>query len=466
LCPKGRTVSSFQKAEHWIVRVVQRECFCEEITCIVDKKPLSRDSSIVSLDPFVDEEGVLRIGGRLRRSKITSNEKFPMIVPKRHHIALLIVRHYHERVNHQGRHFTDGAIRMAGYWILGGKRLISSMIRKCVKCLKLRGKLETQKMSDLPEGPLDPAPPFSYVGVDVFGPWKVVARRTRGGEAHNKRWAVIFTCLAIRAIHIEMIEDMSSCSFINALRRFISIRGSVKEFRSDRGTNFVGSMHDLKVDTVNVEDTSVQEFLFDRGTVWKFNPPHSSHMGGVWERMIGITRKILVSMMSDISTNTLTHEVLITFFAEVCGIVNARPLVPVSSDPENPLVLSPSMLLTQKTSLDVTPFEELGPKDMYRSQWKRAQHLANVFWKRWRLEYLQTLQSRRKWQHDRPNLKNGDVVLLKMDACRNDWPVGIIVNAIGGEDSRVRKAEVRIMKDNKSIVYTRPVTEMVLLFNE
>lgn len=135
-----------------------------------------------------------------------------------------------------------------------------------------------QKMSDLPRDRLEPGPAFTSVGVDTFGPWQVVTRRTRGGQANSKRWAILFTCLATRAIHIEVIEELSSSSFINALRRLIAIRGNMKEFRSDRGTNFIGATDILKVDTVTVEDGQVKNFLYDNGTVWIFNPPHSSHM--------------------------------------------------------------------------------------------------------------------------------------------------------------------------------------------
>jgi hypothetical protein len=243
-------------------------------------------------------------------------------------------------------------------------------------------------MSDLPEDRVSPSPPFSSVGVDAFGPWSVVTRKTRGGHANSKRWALLFTCLSTRAIHIEVIEELSSSSFINALRRFISLRGSVKEIRSDRGTNVVGSVDHLDINCINVEDGPVHNFLEGKQTVWIFNSPHSSHMGGVWERMIGIARRILDSMKD------LTHEVLTTFLAEVCAIVNGRPIVPVSSDPESPLILSPAMLLTQKSDCYPAPVGTFETKDLYKAQWRRVQYLEDTFWQRWNKEYLHTLQTR------------------------------------------------------------------------
>lgn len=157
-------------------------------------------------------------------------------------MSKLIVRWFHNRVKHKGRHFTEGAVRTAGYWITGGKRLVSSVMHSCVQCGKLRGRVEQQKMADLPADRLAPAPPFTNVGVDAFGPWSILTRRTRGGSVNSKRWAILFTCLSTRAIHIEVVEEMSSSAFINALRRFVAIRGKVKIFRSDRGTNIVGAL--------------------------------------------------------------------------------------------------------------------------------------------------------------------------------------------------------------------------------
>lgn len=240
-----------------IVRTVQMEVFSEEISCLKQKKPIQRNSSIISLNPVLDEHGLLRVGGRLDKAYIPRIEKHPLIIPRNHHIALLLILHYHEKTKHQGRHFTEGTIRAAGIWIVGSKRLISSVIHKCIRCRKLRGKVEFQKMSELPPDRLQPSPPFTYVGVGTFGPWSVVTRRTRGGSANSKRWVILFTCLTSRAVHNEVVEELSSSAFINALRRFIGIRGSVREFRSDRGTNFIGATDNLRIDAINVEDGPV-----------------------------------------------------------------------------------------------------------------------------------------------------------------------------------------------------------------
>lgn len=275
----------------------------------------------------------------------------------------------------------------------------------------------------------------------------------------------MITCLVIRAVHIEILEEMTSSCFINALRRFCAIRGEVKLIRSDCGTNFVGSVKDLNGNVISSESRPIKDYLLDNRINWIFNPPHSSHMGGVWERMIGVARWILDSLLLDVKH--LTHEVLITFMAEVVSIMNSRPLIPVSSDPDHPMPLTPATLLTMKSTQTVQcfQFDSFNPKDLYKKQWRYIQYLADQFWARWKKKYLSTLQHRKKWQQDRENLKESDIVLLRDKTHhRNDWPVGVIVKAYTGDDSKVRKVEVRIGQDRR--VFTRPVSDVVLLLSE
>ncbi|XP_072921514.1 uncharacterized protein [Hemitrygon akajei] len=311
-------------------------------------------------------------------------------------------------------------------------------------------------MADLPPERLEVCPPFTYVGLDVFGPWTIITRRTRGGQAESKRWAIMFSCMSSRAVHIEVIESLDASSCINALRRFFALRGPAKQLRSDRGTNFVGASKELGM------DKTVQQYLSQQGCNWEFNTPHASHMGGAWERMIGIARRILDSMFLQQSTR-LTHEVLCTLMAEVTAIMNARPLLPVSSDPENPFILSPSMLLTQKAGAAPPP-GDFSEKDLYTKQWRQVQALANRFWSRWRQEYLPLLQHRQKWSETRRNLQVGDLVLLRdKQIARNCWPMARITATFPSRDGHVRKVELKTTDQGNVTIYQRPVTEVILL---
>ncbi|KAK3742103.1 hypothetical protein QZH41_020261, partial [Actinostola sp. cb2023] len=450
-----------------IIRSVQHGAFEREIDCLKRSQRLPKTSPMVKLSPVIDENGLLRIGGRLNEADLSNEERHPLILPSSHHVAALVVEHYHAKVKHQGRVFTHGLVRSSGYWIIGGKRLVNGIIDKCLKCKKLRGQPKAQMMADLPAERLTPAPPFSYVGLDVFGPWQICARRTRGGLARSKRWAVLFTCMTTRAIHVEVIESMDTSSFINALRRFLALRGPVIRLRSDCGTNFVGARNELQGVLKPSDISAVQTYLLKEGYEWVFNPPHASHAGGAWERMIGVARRVLESILADVPPQHLTHEVLTTLMAEVTAIVNARPLLPVSCDPEAPEILTPATLLTQKPQQLKPAAGDFSSADLYSKQWRRVQHLANIFWSRWRKEYLPTLQSRRKWQNASRDLKEGDLVLLcNKDAPRNDWPLARVVKAQPGRDGKVREVDLETAKGGSKKLYRRPVTGVILLKTE
>ncbi|KAI4824169.1 hypothetical protein KUCAC02_012705 [Chaenocephalus aceratus] len=130
---------------------------------------------------------------------------------------------------------------------------------------------------------------------------------------------------------------------------------------------------------------------------------------------------------------------------EVTAIVNTRPLIPVSTDPSFPIILTPATLLTQKVGIPPIPPGDFKDSDLYKRQWKQVQHLANAFWHRWKNQYLSTLQGRRKWQSERPNLQEGDLVLLKdSQVHRNQWPMGMVVKTFPSHDGKVRKIEVKV----------------------
>ena len=129
---------TFQETENFIISLVQHDVYSDEIRCIRGYKPIPRGSPLQSLGPVMDMEGILRVGGRLNRLKLDDFQKNPVIIPGSHHIATLLVRHHHQLLSHQGRHLTEGAVRSAGLWITGGKRLLSSVIFSCITCKACR----------------------------------------------------------------------------------------------------------------------------------------------------------------------------------------------------------------------------------------------------------------------------------------------------------------------------------------
>lgn len=180
--------------------------------------------------------------------------------------------------------------------------------------------------------------------------------------------------------------------------------------------------------------------------------------------MIGTARRILDSMLLQAGRSKVTHEVLCTFMAEVTAIINSRPLIPVSSDPEAPLILTPAMLLTQRSGTPPAPPADGSEASLLKHQWKRVQALAETFWARWRREYLSVLQARQKWHAKKPNLKEGDIVLLKdKHARRNEWSIGRVEKTFPSEDGLVRKSDIKVASHHPLKTYLRPVSDVVLL---
>ena len=173
-----------QEAETEIIRSFQREEFQDEISLLhhigtqvlqdhTQLRTMKKASSLYKMDPFLDKDSVLRVGGYLKYADISEATKHPVVLPKKGHVTSLIIAHYHGLVEHQGHGITHNQIRFSRFWIIGGPSIISDFIAKCTRCQRLRGPLQEQKMADLPEDQVQPAPPFSYCAVDYFGPWYV-----------------------------------------------------------------------------------------------------------------------------------------------------------------------------------------------------------------------------------------------------------------------------------------------------
>ena len=273
-------------------------------------------------------------------------------------------------------------------------------------------------MADLPHDRLKEEPPFTHCGVDIFGPFLIKERRNT-----LKRYGALFTCLASRAIHIEMIKNMDTESFILALRRFIDRRGNIRTTRCDNGSNFVGAKRELAKCWKEVNQKKVGEFMLQNSAdwiQWKRNPPLASHMGGVWERQIRSARNILSSLMKTHGAS-LDEESLNTLFIDVEGIANSIPLVVEAiNDVNSQAALLPSHILTMKSKVVMIPPGVFGtPALNCRKRWRQVQHISNEFWSRWRKEFLATLQDRQKWKAPLRNFRVGDIVIVKEDTQRN-----------------------------------------------
>ena len=454
-------LESLQKAETQVLRHIQAEAF-QTLTPVMKKK-------FESLDAIQDTTGCWRVGGRLRNSR---DEKLshPLILPRDSHVTELWVRDTHEKLGHAGRTAVIQEMRSQGFHVMGTRHVIRRVAQACITCKKLYAGPEGQRMADLPQDRITQAPPFSYCGIDCFGPFVV-----KDGRRHIKRYGLIVTCLAMRAIHLEVLDDMSTDAFLSSIRNVIAIRGNIRRLRSDRGTNFVGAKRELRECWKKMDHDKVTRVLAQQETEWILNTPTASHMGGVWERQIRSVRSVL-SGLTKKSDARLTTSSLRTLFYEVMAIVNSRPLsVESLEDPLGPLPLTPNHILTTKSSGVLPPPGVFEAADLVaRKAWRRVQFLADEFWNRWRKDFLATLQTRRKWRRRQQNLVKGDVVILRDEGlCRSDWRLALVEKTYPGDDGLVRRCQVSTAEPGQSYgrrggtvarsTYDRPVHKLTLL---
>ena len=445
------SVHDLEQAEIVIIKHVQHASFNQDINQLSNGHKLLKSSPIKDLDPRIDPTGIFIVGGRLQHSPLGCRRKHPVILPYTHVTSTLIVRDIHNRC-HLGREWILSIVRRR-FHILKARSIVYKVVGDCLTCKRLFARTCTQKMANLPEVRVDfDRLPFDHVSVDCFGPFYI-----KRGRSEYKRYGCIFTCLNIRAIHLEKIDDLECDTFINCMRRFVARRGKPSKIISDNGTNFTSASAELKRALQQLNQKQIQKYCVNHAIEWTFLPPAASHMNGACERMIRTVRKVLTGMLID--KCRLTDDTLHTLFVEVEGIVNHRPITKMSTDIADELPLTPAHLLLVRSAPHIAP-GQFSQGDMYRRRWRYTQYLADVFWRRYLNEYIPELQRRNKWHAPERNLKIGDLVLIRHETTpRRLWPMGLVVQCSNGRDGMIRSARVK----TQATELVRPITKLVLL---
>ena len=462
------TVDDLIKAEYAICIYLQKLYYDETIKCLQTGKELSKQNSLLKLSPLLDSDNILRVGGRLEHAEISYEVKHPILLPGKHPVVHILIRSIHCRVRHLGKEVIVAELRKK-YWVVGARVVIKRIIRECLVCQKLNANPVEPFMGELPkERVTADNPAFTSVGIDCFGPFTV-----KRGRTETKRYGVVFTCMASRAIHLEIVYNLSADSFIDSFRRFIARRGQPVTVFSDNGTNFVGAVRELSTSVEEWNDLQMKDWLKQNNINWKFNPPAASNFGGAWEREIRTIRKTF-NAVTQLQNIRLNDEELYTLMCEIEGILNSRPITPVSDDPNDFEALTPNHLLLARNPVTFPP-GLFNKDDVYtKRRWRQIQYLADQFWIRWRKEYLPILQERKKWLCDRRNLEEGDLVLLTdQNLPRNQWSLGRVINVIKDRKDTVRVADIRVAKIKGEIksgmrtsVLRRPVSKLILLLSK
>ena len=389
-----------------------------------------------NLCPKVREDGIIIVTGRVGALFENNYGSSGLILlPHSHRLSRLYAELIHN-IAHLGNGATMCKIRDR-FWITKLGTIVSSIRNKCVRCRKLNAELQQQVMAPLPLHRLKPSPAFHNTYIDFFGPFKirgVVNKRTTG-----KGFGVIFTCGVSRAVHCDLSPNYNTDGFLQALRRFTSIRGYPSQVWSDCGTQIVAADKELRQMVKNFDKQRLVEFGAERGINWNFSPPDAPWYNGCVEALVKSVKK---AMKVSVGDQVLTFPELQCVLFEASNIVNERPIGVFSHDINDGKYLCPNNLLLGRATSRVPagPFnEDCTPRRRFRF----VQRLVNDFWKTWHRDYFPSLLVQQKWQVHKRNMRVGDVVLMRdSNAIRGHWQMGKVAKIHTSSDNMVRHVDV------------------------
>ena len=448
-----------KRSELQLVRQAQQSEFQDEWKALVNGRSLSSNSKLLALKPQLDDDGLIRSDGRLTNAKFISYDvRHPVILPRKSWVTKLIIKGAHEKGNHAFGTNQTLAVLSARYWIISAREAIREWERECAECRRRKAKASQQIMAPLPLARVQTSlRAFTRTSVDFGGPFITIQGR---GKRREKRYLCLFTCLATRAVHLEIAFGLTTDSFLNAFYRMANRRGLPDEVYSDNGTNFIGADRELQALLSQVDNHKIQESVANKGVKWHFNPPLAPHFGGAHESMVKSAKKAIKAILGQADIN---DEELMTAIIGAEGLINSRPLTYQSANHKDDVPLTPNHFLHGQiggifapTSVDETQFSP-------RKRWRRVQELVRHFWHRWLREWLPGLSARKKWHRERRNIQKGEVVLLiSPDTPRGSWPMGRVVEIYPGDDGRVRVVKVQVGQGT----LIRPISKLCPLEGE
>ncbi|XP_062538640.1 uncharacterized protein LOC134206911 [Armigeres subalbatus] len=455
------TVAELRSSLQAIVYMMQQQRLLQDIHEVRKKQGTNERyiGRLRSLNPWVDSSGILRVNGRIKHANVSYEQRCPAILPADHHVTEILIQATHDENLHVGPSGTLSVLRQR-YWILNGRSVIRKQLRKCLRCLRVNPPETKLFMGDLPHCRVTQALPFERTGVDFAGPIFVRKGNPRK-PVYCKAYVSLFVCMVTKCIHIELVSNLTTAAFVAALQRFVARRGIPTDMYSDNATNFAGAnseLHEL-YNLLRQELTleAIQEFCLPKEINWHFIPPRSPHLGGLWEAGVKSAKYLIKRTAGDAK---LTEEEWNTLLTQIEGILNSRPLVPQTADPDDYNVITPGHLLIGRplTAIPEPSYDHLKPGTL--SRWQHIQKMRADFWRRWSTDYLSELQQRRKWSKQHTEVKVGDLVVLKEDNVPPmQWKLGRVVDTHPGPDAVTRVVTVKTPVG----VYKRSTAKIALL---
>ncbi|XP_025405027.1 uncharacterized protein LOC112679449 [Sipha flava] len=439
-----------------LIRKAQSTSFASEIVELKAGRPVGRRSALRALNPFIDEDCLLRVGGRLINADIAYTSKCPIVLPAKCTVTRLIFEYEHKRLIHIGPRGLLANIHLR-YWPIRGRIIANQTVRRCIVCFRSSPSLIAPFMAPLPRERVNIERPFAKTGVDFCGP--ILIRSGIRKVVSIKCYIAVFVCFVTRAVHLELVSGLTTEAFLASLMRFLSRRGYCSHMYSDNGTNFVGANKVLHSYFQRVEgQRTIEESLSDLKIQWHFIPPSAPHFGGLWEAAVKSAKKHLLKINT---MGLLTFEEMNTLLCRIEAVLNSRPISPMSDDPSDLNALTPGhFLVGGSLTLPAEPDSTGIPLNRVK-RWGLVNVQAQIFWKRWSAEYLPQLHKRGCWLSKKDNVKIGSLAILKEDNIPSmKWKMVRIIKVHPGADGVVRVVTV---VNSVGREFQRPTSKIAVL---
>lgn len=453
------TEAEEERALITLAKEEQHRYYKVEVEALQRRQQLPKSSPLWRLSPILDGNGLLKLRGRLQNSLCAEGQMHPIILPDVSHLAQLLIRHAHRETFHGGYQLMAAALRQK-FWILRLRRAVRTYISRCLPCVRQKQKVMEQIMGNLPADRVRQSPAFQHSGVDFAGPFEVKARGGRC-KIFEKKYVAVFVCLATKAVHLELVENLSTAAFISAFLRFTGLRGSCTQLFSDNGTNFTGAERELGRMVNSWAKTDSEEFrqLRELKVKWHFITPSAPHQGGLWEAAVKSMKHHLRRV---IGQHALEGDHFRTLLAQISAILNSRPLSALSEDPTDLEFLCPGHFVIGRPMKQLFGERVDEPPRSALKRYELTQHMSQSFWKQWHTSYLNELQQRAKWTQQKTNVNVGDLVLIKEDnVAPTFWKTGRVSKIMPGSDGLVRNVELTVAEKKRRLL--RPVQKLVFL---
>lgn len=341
-------------AMEYLIRRAQEKHFNAERTALKSGKSIPDKSKLIAVSPFLDSRGIMRVGGRLDKAAIEYECKHPAIVPKASRLAWLIMESAHAATLHGSAQLAMQHIRKR-YWIPQMRDEVKVLVRKCLTCVKNKPLTQEQLMADLPADRVTPGRPFEVSGVDYAGPFNLKYTDKDGKWILDvKAWIVVFVCMKTRAIHLDIVDNLRSSSFIACFESFVSRRGHCYKLYSDNGTSFIGAEKAIATAYKRWQEEGIVDRIARTGTQWKFMTPAAPHQGGIYEAAV---KSMKFHLKRIVGARIMERRQFARLLDRIEAVLNSRPLTPLTDDPNDLRALTPEHFLIGEEIVAPPPFE-------------------------------------------------------------------------------------------------------------